>query len=76
LKSKLENNDSSNEQQQQQQTDPRTREIMNDAAALYTNLTSTDNVNADLDDIFDEDADENGEEEDDNMEQSEENPST
>ncbi len=76
LKSKLENNDSSNEQQQQQQTDPRTREIMNDAAALYTNLTSTDNVTADLDDIFDEDADEDGEEEDDNMEQSEENPST
>jgi len=49
---------------------------MNDAAALYTNLISTDNVNADLDDIFDEDADEDGEEEDDNMEQSEENPST
>jgi hypothetical protein len=49
---------------------------MNDAAALYSNLTSTNNVDVDLDDIFDEDVDEDDEEEDDNMEQSEENPST
>jgi hypothetical protein len=47
---------------------------MNDAAALYSNLTSNNNVDVDLDDIFDEDVGEDDEEEDDNMEQSEENP--